>query len=60
MLETDLENQVRQYRAQAITGEKDIDATWDAYVANVQRLQADRVAQIYNAAYVRLMSLLEK
>ena len=56
-IQVTLDSTIRQYRGEAIVGVKDIDATWDSYVANIQELGMDRVVEIYNDAYARMVEL---
>lgn len=58
IIETDVDSYIKQYRAQAISGEVDLEASWGDYVASLNRLGIEQMAEIYNAAYVRLMELL--
>ena len=50
---TDIVTYVEQMATQFITGEADIDATWDTYVATLKQMQLDRWVAIDQAAYDR-------
>ena len=52
-LVTDITSYVEQMVTQFITGEADIDATWDTYVATLKQMQIDRWVEIDQAAYNR-------
>ena len=52
-LVTDITSYVEQMITQFITGEADIDATWDAYVGTLKTMQLDRWVAIDQAAYDR-------
>ena len=52
-LVTDITSYVEQMITQFITGEADIDATWDAYVGTLKTMQLDRWVAIDQAAYNR-------
>ncbi len=46
-----IQNQVELNAAAFITGEKDIDAEWDAYVAGFEDLQLERFLAILQKYY---------
>ncbi len=50
---TDIVTYVEQMATQFITGEADIDATWDTYVATLKQMQLDRWVEIDQTAYDR-------
>ena len=52
-LVTDISSYVEQMITQFITGEADIDATWDTYVATLEQMQLDRWVEIDQTAYDR-------
>ncbi len=53
-LYTDINNYLSTMKAQFITGEKDIDATWDEHIAQLKAMKLDRLLEIEKAAYARL------
>lgn len=52
-LVTDITSYVEQMITQFITGEADIDATWDSYVNTLKQMELDRWVAIDQAAYDR-------
>jgi putative aldouronate transport system substrate-binding protein len=50
---TAIESYVRQKQAEWITGQANIDAEWDAYLAQLNRLGIDELLKIKRAAMVR-------
>ena len=50
---TDLNNYINVYIAEVITGQKDLDATWDEYVKQMDKMGAKDVEAIYRTAYER-------
>ena len=52
-LVTDITSYVEQMVTQFITGEADIDATWDTYVNTLKQMELDRWVAIDQAAYDR-------
>ena len=53
----DTEPYREQYRAEVITGVKDLDATWDEYVATMEEMRIQTAIDNVNAAYQRYLSL---
>jgi len=51
---TDITSYVEQMTTQFITGEADIDASWDTYVATLEQMQIDRWVEIDQTAYDRV------
>ena len=49
----DISTHVQEYTLKAITGENDLDATWDAYVAEVKAMDVDAITEAYQAALDR-------
>ena len=49
----DISTYVASMFAAFITGDKDIEAEWDTYVANLQQMGLQEVLDCYNAAYTR-------
>ncbi|MBQ4451907.1 MAG: extracellular solute-binding protein [Clostridia bacterium] len=52
-IEVSLESYISQARTDFITGKKDLEDDWDAYVAGIQDLQMDRLVEIYQQVYDR-------
>jgi putative aldouronate transport system substrate-binding protein len=52
----EIKTYVSEYTLAAIAGEKDIDATWDEYLATLQAFNVDKLIEIYQAALDRYMS----
>ena len=50
---TDLNNYISVYTAEIITGQKDLDATWDEYVKQMEKMGAKDIEAIYRASYDR-------
>lgn len=53
-LYTDINNYLKTAKAQFITGEMDIDASWDAHLEKLNQLGLERLLEIEQAAYDRL------
>ena len=47
-------NYVKQTTAEFLTGERDIDAEWDAYLAELERIGYQTVLDVYQTAYDRV------
>jgi hypothetical protein len=45
-----MDNIRRQYKTEWVVGEKDIDETWDQYIADMKAAQVDRYVEIYQHA----------
>lgn len=52
-VETDIKKYRDEQKALFVTGQKDIDAEWDAYVQQLENLGLSRLIEIYNQAYKR-------
>ena len=52
-LVTDITSYVEQMVTQFITGEADIDATWDTYVNTLKQMEIDRWVELDQTAYDR-------
>jgi putative aldouronate transport system substrate-binding protein len=50
-LQTNLDSYVQQSAAEFVTGVRDLDADWDAYLAELDSLGLARYLEIYQAAY---------
>lgn len=55
-LKTDIQNYMKTMKAQFITGELDIDANWDAYLAELDKMGLDRLLEIEQAALDRYLA----
>lgn len=55
-LKTDLKNYMASMKSQFIVGEKDIDATWDEYLAELEKIGLSRLLEIEQAAYDRYIA----
>ncbi|WP_308530601.1 extracellular solute-binding protein [uncultured Paenibacillus sp.] len=51
MLQTNLKNYIEQSQLQFITGNKDLNKDWDAYVQGLKDLKLDRYLEILQKAY---------
>ncbi|WP_404823790.1 type 2 periplasmic-binding domain-containing protein [Paenibacillus rhizovicinus] len=51
MLQTNIKNYIEQNELQFITGNKDLNKDWDAYVKGLQGLKLDRYLEILQKAY---------
>lgn len=56
LLKTDIDNYFYEMEAKMITGEYDIDATWDSYVEGMNQRGVPRLVEVYQAAYDRYMA----
>ena len=54
-LYTDVYNYLVTAKVQFITGETDIDAGWDAYLAELDKIGLERLLEIAQAAYDRYL-----
>lgn len=52
-IETELKKYIGEARAQFLTGTLDIDKDWDAYLANLEKLQMKRFLEIYQTGFTR-------
>lgn len=50
-LRTDIFNTVNQMKAMWVTGQADINADWDTYLANLKKMGIDEFISIYQEAY---------
>ncbi len=48
---TDINPYLLQYAAQVVTGQQDLDSSWDNYVATLEKMGLSQMMEIYNAAY---------
>lgn len=46
----DIATYVEEYSAQVVTGQKNLDATWDEYVAHIEAMNLQRCIEVYQAA----------
>ena len=57
-LRADLENYLRQAKAQFMTGEIDVEEGWDSFVNTVNGMGLERLIEIEQAAYDRYQEVL--
>lgn len=50
-IKADIDSFINQYGAQVITGEKDLDASWDDYVSKMNKMGASELFEIYKKAF---------
>jgi putative aldouronate transport system substrate-binding protein len=50
-MKTNIDAFVNQSTVQFIVGDKDLDRDWDAYIAQLQKLNLDQYVQMYQTAY---------
>ena len=50
-LKADLDSYINQYGAQVITGELDLDASWENYKSTMETMGAAELYDIYNKAF---------
>ena len=55
-LVTSINSYVDQYQALVVTGEADLESTWDEYLANLSSMRLERLQEIDKAAYDRWLS----
>lgn len=48
---TELNNYVTQYTALVVTGEQDLESSWDSYVSTMEQMGAKQVEEIYQNTY---------
>lgn len=53
VLLTDIRNYVDIYSAQVVSGEVDLEATWNEFQAKLEQMGVDELIKIYQAAYAR-------
>lgn len=51
VLTTDITGYVDQYMAKVVTGELDLEESWDSYLDTLSKMGVDRMFEIYKAAY---------
>lgn len=51
---TDLLGYVEEMKAAFLTGEKDIDAEWDAYLSELKAIGSQEILEVYQTAYDRV------
>lgn len=57
VLREDLRNIVKSYKSQFILGEKDIDASWDQYLSDLEKAGVERFVSIAQDAYDSYLSV---
>lgn len=55
-LSTTIYSAINEYQAQILTGQKNIDDTWDDYVESLNDMGLERLIEIYKAAYERWLA----
>lgn len=55
-LQTTINTYYYEYMAQVITGQLDLEQSWDTYVKNMEEMGADRLNEIDRAAYTRWLA----
>ena len=55
-LVTAINGYIDQYQALVVTGEADLDATWDEYLSNLNSMELERLQEIDRAAYDRWLA----
>ena len=53
---TAINGYIDQYQALVVTGEADLDATWDEYLSNLNSMELERLQEIDRAAYDRWLA----
>ena len=53
LIQADLIANINAWTIQFITGQKDIEADWDAYVQSCEEYEAEELVKTYNEAYAR-------
>jgi len=53
---SDIQTYVQEYSALVVTGQKDLDSTWDEYVANIEAMNLQECIDTYQAAYDRFLA----
>ncbi len=51
VIKTDIDNYVKEMKAKWITGQVDIESTWDKYVKKLKEMGADKYVEMYQKAY---------
>ena len=51
MLQTNINTYVEESIAQFLVGQKDVEADWDAYLAELQNMRLDRYLEIIQNTY---------
>ena len=55
-IRADISDYSTQYVAQVITGELDLDESWDEYVSTLEAMEIEELVGVYRAAYDRAVS----
>lgn len=53
ILNSDIEDYIKQFEAECIAGQKDIDTNWEAHKKQLDKIDYPRLVEIYNAALSR-------
>lgn len=51
ILFSDLDSYVKEMKAKWISGERDVNADWDDYLAQLEKMKVDRYVEIYQGGY---------
>ena len=51
VLKTDITGYVDEYTAKVVTGELDLEESWDNYLDTLEKMGVDRFFEIYKTAY---------
>ena len=52
-IQANLTTYMEEYTCAVLTGQKDIDSTWDAYLAELNNIGIDRAIELYQIGYDR-------
>ena len=55
-LVTTITSYISQYQAEVVTGQVDLESSWDQYLATLESMQVSRLNEIDRAAYTRWLS----
>lgn len=53
IIDTDINNYVQEMKAKWITGESDVNADWESYKVQLEKMGVDRYVEIYQQGYER-------
>ncbi|MFV0399425.1 MAG: hypothetical protein ACK5LX_02245 [Oscillospiraceae bacterium] len=53
-IKNDIDPYVLQYAAQVVTGQKDLDASWEEYVTTLENMGLSQMMEIYNTAFEKV------
>ncbi len=55
-IQGDISTYVEEYTALVVTGQQDLDSTWEEYISNIEDMGLQECIDIYQAAYDRFIS----